>query len=106
MSARRLPERPSFDVAEETLPVTTRLSLPTELVRIRKNGIEFASSKPISLWTELTVGLESPGEERFFQCAGVVVSCRGKRQTGYRISLLFTNLTSKSQAALDSLAAR
>jgi hypothetical protein len=106
MSARRLPDRAGFNVAAEASPVKTRLALPVELVRIRKSGIEFCSASPISLWTELTVGVESPGERAAFTSAGVVVACRGTRRAGYVISLLFTSLTPQSQAVLDSLASR
>lgn len=94
-----------FTVPTARLPVNTRLTLPAAWVSLRKNGIEFRSASAIELWTEMTIGLESPGDRRL-ECGGVVVACRGSRQTGYLVSLLFTSLSRQSQAALNSLGVR
>lgn len=82
----------------------TKLSLPPDAVRIRRNGIEFRSSAPIPVWTELTVSLQSPGEAARVNCSGVIVECSGNRHTGFAISLLFMNLTPQSQQKISLLA--
>ena len=94
-----------FAVSPERFPINTRLTLPAAWVSIRKNGIEFRSASAITLWTEMTIGLESCGDRRL-ECDGVVVACRGSRQNGYLVSLLFTSLSRQSQAALNSLGVR
>ncbi|HEY6168170.1 MAG TPA: hypothetical protein VI454_09035 [Verrucomicrobiae bacterium] len=84
------------------LPST--LLLPTNAVRIRKNGIEFLSATAIPQWTEMSVELHSPRSSRKLTCTGIVVSCAGCAQTGYSVSMLFLNLTRQSEQRLASLA--
>ena len=100
MSARKINGSNSF-----TASLQTRLSLAAKDVRIQKNGIEFKSQTPIPQWTEMTVDIES-GDTRKAHCSGVVVDCNGNRHTGYLVSLLFTHVSPKSQAALNSLSFR
>jgi hypothetical protein len=83
---------------------TDHLTFPPSAVHVRRNGIEFQSTKPYPVWTEMTVALKSPGEERKLKCTGVVVDCAGNRHTGYTVSLLFLNLSRQSQERLDALA--
>jgi hypothetical protein len=97
-----------LDISGVFQPVTvqarpTQLSLPAHAVRIRKNGIEFRTDKPIVTWTEMTVDLESPNGMKV-HCRGVVVACTGSRHTGYTISMVFMNLSRQSQEHLSSLA--
>jgi hypothetical protein len=80
------------------------LSLPANGVAIRPNGIEFLSSRPLPLWTEVTVELRSPSEPRPVRGSGVVVDCTGSRHTGYAVSLVLMNLTRQSQARLSQWA--
>jgi hypothetical protein len=82
----------------------TRLSLPAHAVRIRKNGIEFQSSRPISLWTEMTVELYSPRGSKKVRGTGVVVDCHGNRHSGYLVAMVFMNLSRQAQASLSLLA--
>ena len=103
MSARRLDQ--SAFLAPITLHArTTRLQLPASAVRIRKNGIEFQSDVPFANWTEMTVVLEVSLAEKKLQCTGVVVECQGNRHQGYRVSMVFTDLTPQAQARLQALA--
>lgn len=81
----------------------TTLSLPSNAVRIRRNGIEFRSPTPIPLWTEMTISLQSPGEAKRVRCTGVTVACTGNRHTGYAVSILFMNLSRQSQERLNLL---
>lgn len=81
-----------------------RLTLPTEAVVIRRNGIEFRSAKPITQWAEMSVDLESPWDGTKINCRGVVVACEGNRHAGYIVSLMFMNLTPQNQQQLDSIA--
>jgi hypothetical protein len=81
-----------------------RLDLTANAVRIRKNGIEFQTGKPISVWTEMTVALESPDASEKFEGNGVVVACNGNRHSGYVVSLVFTSLSLPDQARLQLLA--
>jgi hypothetical protein len=78
--------------------------LPTSGVRVRKNGIEFHSDTPISVWTEMTIALETPLEPKRFECSGVVVACSGNRHAGYEISMIFPAMTPVAKARLDLLA--
>lgn len=79
------------------------LNLSTGTTRIRRNGIEFRSGGPISLWTEMTVCLHGPdGQE--VHATGVVVECRGDRHQGHTVSMVFMALTPLAQARLSRLA--
>jgi hypothetical protein len=103
MCARRISTSGDFQ------PVTvqareTRLSLPPEDVRIRRNGVEFRSATPIAAWTEMTVTLQSTRETGRVHCTGVVVACNGDRHAGYTVSMVFTSLSKQSQARLNLLA--
>ena len=102
MSARKLETTGSLpNVAVEARQ--THLTLPPEAVLVRKNGVEFRSTKPFSLWTEMTVLLKSPRNNGKVQCNGIVVGCSGNRHLGYIVSMLFTSLSRQSQARLNSL---
>lgn len=83
---------------------TTRLDLANSAIQISKNGIEFASAIPFKVWAEMTVSLQTPLDPRRLNCTGVVVGCTGNRHTGYRVSMVFTNLTRQTQARLRALA--
>ncbi|HUD45617.1 MAG TPA: hypothetical protein VMR33_02250 [Candidatus Baltobacteraceae bacterium] len=84
-------------------PVQIRcLTLPTESVRIRKNGIEFHIDHPLSPWTEMTVTLQGPGDAKKVNFTGVIVECAGNREDGYEICMLFTHVSRLSQARLLS----
>ena len=81
-----------------------RLTLSSDAVVVTKNGVEFRSLTPFSLWTEMTVSLESArNSHEKVQCNGVVVACSGNRHLGYIVSMLFTGLSKQSQARLNSL---
>jgi hypothetical protein len=82
---------------------TTRLDLPSSAVRLRKNGIEFRSDKPIPVWTEMTIAMETPQTTKKLSLTGVVVACTGNNHAGYMVSMLFTNVSKHMQAKLDSL---
>jgi len=90
--------------SREPASAATTLNLPANAVTIRKNGIEFASTKPLPAWTEVSLDIESPLEKRKVNCRGVVVACDGNRHAGYRVSLLFVGLTPQTQQRLQSLA--
>jgi len=77
-----------------------RLTLPTDAVQVRKNGIEFRNEDPIPVWTEMTVSLQGPNPARKVNFTGVVVACSGDHHEGYLISMLFTHVSRLSQARL------
>lgn len=79
---------------------TQCLTLPSDAVRVRKNGIEFRNDDPIPAWTEMTVSLQGPNPARKVNFTGVVVACSGNRHEGYVISMLFTHVSRLSQARL------
>lgn len=81
----------------------TRLALPQDAVRVRRNGVEFRSPEPIPVWAEMTVTLQTPFEGRRFSCTGVVVACEGNRHQGYAVSMLFLNLSRQSRDRLSAL---
>jgi hypothetical protein len=103
MSARKL-ENPSIFNPVTVQSPTTRLDLQPSAVTIRKNGIEFRTQQPIPAWTEMTVALETPNDSRKVHCTGVVVECNGNAQSGYVVSMIFTDLTRQAQARLNSYA--
>jgi len=96
MSARKLEVNP-LGLTSET---TQCLSVPTNSVRIRKNGIEFRHDQPFTPWTEMTVTLQGSGLAKKVNFTGVIVACKGDPQDGYEISMLFTHVTRLSQARL------
>jgi hypothetical protein len=102
MSARTLGKISYPSLAVDSLP--TVLPLPAGFFQIRRNGIEFQSSSPISEWTEMTVELETSPSGQKMRGTGVVVSCHGNRHSGYQVAMLFTGLTRQSQARLHDLA--
>ena len=81
----------------------TQLTLPAHSVCIRKNGLEFRSEKPLSLWTEMTIDLVC-GTGKKIHCHGVVVACNGNRHTGFIVSMVLMNLSRSAQERLDLLA--
>jgi hypothetical protein len=83
---------------------TTKLLLSWTEVAVRENGIQFISPHPIPAYTEMTVNLRSPVDNRPVRGTGVVVECAGNHRSGYAVSLLLVNLTSKSQERLSQLA--
>ena len=103
MSARKL-SSPELLQPVIVQSQTTRLNLAANAVRIRRNGIEFRSSTPIPIWTEMTMSLETPLESRKLNCTGVVVACDGDRHFGYRVSMVFTGLSRQTEARLQLLA--
>jgi hypothetical protein len=82
----------------------THLSLNSDSVLIRKNGIEFFSPHQLDPWVEMTVELESPRDGKKIKCSGIVVTCAGSPQSGYSVSMVFAGLNRQSEAALDTLA--
>ena len=103
MSTGKLDTSGFFATNAARASAPTKLLLPTNAVRIRKNGIEFLSATSIPQWTEMSVELQSPLSARKLTCTGVVVSCAGHAHTGYSVSMLFLNLTRKSELQLASL---
>lgn len=103
MSARRIPS------ASLLAPVTvqrdtTQLELPASAVSIRKNGVEFRSQNPLPVFTEVSIALKAPLSAKKIQCNGVVVACGGNRHQGFRVSVLFLNVTPALQQRLEALA--
>ena len=103
MSARRLNHTELFEPITIQFR-TTRLDLPSDLVLIRKNGIEFRAPEPLPPWAEMTITLEAPFGGQRIRCNGVVVACHGNKHLGYSISLVFTNVSQQDQARLMALA--
>jgi len=104
MSARKLGNEGAFRQQITVAARQTRLELSTDAVVIHKSGVEFRSPAPFSLWTEMTVALQSPQDESPIQCSGVVIACSGNKHTGYQVSLLFTGMSRQAQARLNSMA--
>lgn len=82
----------------------TRLSLSPDSVILHKSGIEFRSASPFAPWTEMTLTLQSPGEEGRVHCSGVVISCTGNKHAGYHVSMVFTGLSRAAEARLSVMA--
>lgn len=103
MSTSKLDTSGVFESISLQLPQSP-VRLTPDAVCIRKNGIELRLDRPLKLWTELTLDLESPPDGKRVHCRGIVVACKGTPQTGYVVSLVFTNLSRQSQARLSALA--
>jgi hypothetical protein len=103
MSARKLQSGGSLQQNITLEARQTKLELPPEAFYIRSNGIEFRSTTPFTLWTEMTLALECPPEGKV-NCTGVVVACTGNRHLGYNVSVLFTGMSKQAQARLNTLA--
>jgi hypothetical protein len=104
MAASRL-DRSGFLQPDFVIHVGDReFALPAPAVRIQRNGIEFRAPSSFPLWTEMTITLEAPGWADFFECTGVVVACDGNRHRGYAVSVLFVNLSRRSEEQLGLLA--
>lgn len=80
-----------------------RLSLSPGSVVLHKNGIEFRSATPFSPWTEMTLSLQSAGDQGKVNCSGVVISCTGNKHSGYHVSMVFTGVSKQAQARLSTM---
>jgi hypothetical protein len=85
-------------------PLQSQFALSRCKTRIHKNGIEFCSDAPVPMWTEMTVDLESPRNGKRVHCRGIIVACKAKPEGGYRVSMVFLNLSRQSRMRLNSLA--
>jgi len=85
-------------------PGQIHLHLSEHEVVIRKNGVEFLSTRPVPLWAEVTVDLRPPSSQQPLRGNGVVVDCTGNPRTGYAISVLFLDLPLASGHHLHDLA--
>jgi hypothetical protein len=102
MSARKIN---SIDSLPQPVTVTARqarLTLSHEAVVIHKNGIEFRSPTPLTVWAEMTVELTTK-ENGCVNCTGVVVACTGSKHLGYHVSMLFTNMSRQAQSRLTRM---
>ncbi len=80
-----------------------RLTLSSQAIKFRSNGIEFLSSKPVPVWSEMTIDIQSPDSKKKVRGSGVVVACDGSRQSGYVVSFIFMNLSRQAQERLGAL---
>jgi hypothetical protein len=103
MSARKI-ESGSFQQQVTVEARQARLTLSPGSVIIHKNGIEFRSATAFSTWTEMTLTLQSPGDNGKINCTGVVIACTGNKHAGYHVSMVFTGLTKQAQARLSTMA--
>jgi hypothetical protein len=102
MSARKIES--SSSLQQVTVEARqTRLALSPESVIVHKSGIEFRSPAPFAPWTEMTLTLQSPRDNRKVNCSGVVISCTGNKHSGYHVSMVFTALSKQAQARLSSM---
>lgn len=95
------PDELSADSAETN---HFHLRLSENEVVVRKNGLEFLSTRPVPLWAEVSVDLRAPRFERPLCGRGVVVDCTGRPETGYTVSVLFLDLPPASEHHLRDLA--
>jgi hypothetical protein len=104
MSARKIG---SIDSPKQQVTLEgrqSRLELSTDSVVVHKSGIEFRSPTAFNEWTEMTVALHSPHDGARLQCGGVVIACSGNKHTGYRVSMVFTNISQQAQSRLNLMA--
>jgi PilZ domain len=104
MSARKIDGAGSLHQQVTVETRQTRLSLSHDSILFHKNGIEFRSPTSFSLWTEMTLAMQTPGSGGKINCSGVVISCTGSKHTGYHVSMVFTSLSRQAQSRLNSMA--
>lgn len=104
MSARKLTNVHSLNEHVTMAGRQAKLDLSAESIAVHRNGIEFRSPTPFNPWTEMTVTLSSPRDAGKLHCSGVVVGCSGNKHTGYRVSMIFTDLSKQAQAQLNTMA--
>ena len=100
MSTSKLDTSGVFDPQSQTSEV--RLTLSSQAIKFRSNGIEFLSSKSMPVWSEMTIDIQSPDAKKV-RGSGVVVACEGSRQSGYVVSFIFMNLSKSAQERLGAL---
>jgi len=100
MSTSKLDTSGVFDQQPQS---EVRLTLSSHAIKFRRNGLEFLSSKPVSVWSEMTIDIESPDAKKV-RGTGVVVACDGCHQSGYVVSFIFMNLSRQAQERLGALA--
>ena len=71
MSTSKLDTSGVFDAKNQSAEV--HLSLSSNAIKFRKNGIEFLSSKPVPVWSEMTIDIQTP-EAKKVSGSGVVVA--------------------------------
>ena len=103
MSAKKIDGIDGFSFRPQ--PNQTRLTLSASTVRVHRNGLEFHTDKPVNVWKEIAIALESPLTIKKIQCTGVIVACSGNRHAGYNVSMLFTHISNHSQELLSFLSA-
>ena len=81
----------------------TRLTLSPDSVVLSRNGIEFRSAEPFSVWKEMTLTLQSPHGEGRVHCSGVVIACTGNKHSGYHVALVFTGMSKQAEMRLTSM---
>ncbi|MGH7952546.1 MAG: PilZ domain-containing protein [Limisphaerales bacterium] len=104
MSARKISGIQSLHEHITMAGRQARLELSAETISVHKNGIEFRSPTPFHEWTEVTVAISSRRAGAKLQCSGVVIACSGNKHGGYRVSLVFTNVSKQAQERLNSMA--
>lgn len=100
MSTSKLDTSGVFTPKESSSEV--HLTLSSNAIKFRKNGIEFLSSKSVPVWSEMTVDIQTP-EAKKVSGSGVVVACDGCRQSGYVVSFVFMNLSRQAAESLSVL---
>jgi hypothetical protein len=103
MSARKISANEPLQQPVTVEARKVRLSLSEDSVMIHKSGIEFRSPTPFSPWTEMTISLQSPEDDKV-NCTGVVISCTGNKHAGYHVSMVFTSISKQAQSRLSLLA--
>jgi hypothetical protein len=103
MSARKIGSISSLQHKVTVAARQAHLELSTETVAVHKNGIEFRSPTPFNEWAEMTMALAARDGSKL-HCSGVVVSCSGNKHTGYRVSMIFTNVSRQAQTRLETMA--
>jgi hypothetical protein len=100
MSTSKLDTSGVFSAQKQSTEV--HLALSSHAIKFRRNGIEFLSSKPVPVWSEMTIDIESPDAKKV-RGSGVVVACDGCHQSGYVVSFIFMNLSRQAQERLGAL---
>ena len=102
MGAKHIPSARDLNPLNVQSPETT-LSLGAGEYNLWQSGIEFHSSKPLNLWSEMAVEVTTVADNKKISTNGIVVECRGNRHTGYACTLAFMNLTKQAQTEINQI---
>lgn len=106
MSSSKLDLSPGFQLVDSRTasPTRTILDLSWDRIQVRSNGIEFHSQRALTVWTEMTLQIESSKRGTPVSCRGIVVGCQARAGGGFTVSMMLFDLSAEAHGRIASLA--